>query len=133
MTQGWSLSRAKPRDPGLLTAAPLGLDPSVMFSVCSLWPICFWLSANRPFRALKASYGEGGTEAKEKGIEGKVLVSFVVDNKGNIKDISLTKSANEFLDKEALRVVKSMPKWNPGKKDNKKVNVKLTLPISFKL
>ena len=72
-------------------------------------------------------------EAKENKIEGKVYVAFVIDNNGNIKDVSLAKSANKHLDKEALRVVKIMPKWSPGKKDNKNVSVKTTLPIAFKL
>ena len=72
-------------------------------------------------------------EAKENKIEGKVYVAFVIDNNGNIKDVSLTKSANKHLDKEALRVVKIMPKWSPGKKDNKNVSVKTTLPIAFQL
>ena len=71
-------------------------------------------------------------EAKKNNIEGKVFVSFVIDEKGNVTAISLAKSANEHLDKEALRVIKSMPKWNPGKKDNKNVSVKVTLPIAFK-
>jgi TonB family protein len=72
-------------------------------------------------------------EAKENKIEGKVYVAFVIDNNGNIKDVSLAKSANKHLDKEALRVVKIMPKWSPGKKDNKNVSVKTTLPIAFQL
>ncbi|MCO6501071.1 MAG: TonB family protein [Vicingus serpentipes] len=71
--------------------------------------------------------------AKEKNIEGKVLVGFMVDAKGNIKEVKVVESVDELLDKEAVRVVENMPKWKPGEKDGKKVNVEMTLPISFKL
>lgn len=72
-------------------------------------------------------------EAKKNEVEGKSFISFVIDTKGNIKDVSVAKKGNESLDQEAIRVVKSMPKWTPGEHQGKKVNVKFTLPISFKL
>jgi TonB family protein len=72
-------------------------------------------------------------EAKENKIEGKVLVGFIIDTKGNIKEVNIIKTADELLDAEAVRVIKTMPKWKPGKQDGKKVNVKFVLPIAFKL
>jgi TonB family protein len=72
-------------------------------------------------------------EAKENKIEGKVLIGFIIDTKGNIKEVNIIKTADELLDAEAVRVIKTMPKWKPGKQDGKKVNVKFVLPIAFKL
>lgn len=72
-------------------------------------------------------------KAREKGIEGKVILHFVVSMDGQIKDIEIIKYSHALLDQEALRVVKSMPKWKPGFQDGKAVEVKYTLPISFKL
>jgi TonB family protein len=72
-------------------------------------------------------------EAKKNNIEGKVFVSFVIDKKGNITNVEPIKMGNGLLEKEALRVIKTMPKWKPGEKDGKKVSVKYTIPINFKL
>ena len=88
---------------------------------------------------------KGGTEAmikymseninypKETGLTGVVYIGFIVDEKGNVTNATVMKSAAEPLDKEALRVVKSMPKWTPGQDKGKNVKVKMTLPVSFKL
>lgn len=72
-------------------------------------------------------------EAKKNKIEGKVFIAFLVDKDGSVRDATVAKSANKHLDKEALRVVKGMPKWKPGKKDGKNVPAKMTLPVAFKL
>lgn len=68
-----------------------------------------------------------------KGVEasGKVMVQFMVDTKGQVKKVKVTKSVHPKLDEEALRVIKSMPNWIPGEKDGKKVNTTLALPIQF--
>jgi TonB family protein len=70
---------------------------------------------------------------KETKMEGKVFISFVIDEKGKVTKVEVAKSVNDLLDKEALRVVKSMPNWSPGKDKGKNVKVKMTLPISFQL
>lgn len=72
-------------------------------------------------------------KAKEEKIEGKVFVSFVVNEKGKVTQIKIEKGASELLDKEALRVINKMPDWTPGKHEGKNVNVKMHLPINFKL
>ena len=69
----------------------------------------------------------------EQKIQGKVLVKFTVKSDGSISNIRVTKSVDPYLDKEAVRVVKSMPRWIPGTQDGKPVNVEYTLPITFKL
>lgn len=71
--------------------------------------------------------------AKENGVQGKVYVQFVIDSIGNINHPVIVKGAHPILDKEAIRVIESMPKWIPGEQKGKPVNVMYTLPIMFKL
>lgn len=71
--------------------------------------------------------------ALENGIHGKVFVSFVIDETGNIASVDLLRGVDIFLDKEALRVVKSLPKWKPGKQGGKPVKVRFSVPIQFEL
>ena len=73
-------------------------------------------------------------EAKAAGKQGRVMVQFVVRKDGSISDVSVVKSAGDAsLDKEAVRAVSSMPKWNPGTQGGKPVNVQYTIPVQFKL
>jgi TonB family protein len=71
--------------------------------------------------------------AKEKGIQGRVFVQFVVWRDGSIGNIKIVRGAHETLDNEAIRVVKNMPKWDPGRLRGKAVNVRFILPIKFKI
>lgn len=72
--------------------------------------------------------------AQENGIQGRVICQFVVNKDGSIVDIEVVRSGGDpSLDKEAVRVIKSMPKWKPGKQRGKPVRVKFTVPINFKL
>jgi TonB family protein len=72
-------------------------------------------------------------EAFEKGIQGRVLVQFIVEKDGSISEVEVVKKVNEYLDAEAVRVVNAMPKWKPGMQKGKPVRVKFTLPITFRL
>ena len=72
-------------------------------------------------------------EAQKNKIEGRVIVTFVVNKKGRIIDPTVERSAHPLLDAEALRVIKRMPKWKPGRVNGEPVNVKYRLPITFKL
>ena len=71
--------------------------------------------------------------AEENGIQGRVIVTFVVEKDGSITDVRVVKSVDPSLDKEAQRVVKSMPKWIPGKQNGAPVRVKYTVPVTFRL
>jgi protein TonB len=71
--------------------------------------------------------------AIENDIQGKVHCQFVVNRDGSIVDVIVVRGVHPSLDKEALRVIKSMPKWTPGMQRGKAVRVKYTLPVSFKL
>ena len=72
-------------------------------------------------------------EAIDNGIQGRVLVSFVVEKDGSVSDVKVLKGIGSGCDEEAIRVVEAMPKWEPGKDKGKTVRVKYDLPISFKL
>ncbi len=72
-------------------------------------------------------------EAVEKEISGTVIVKFVIDVTGKIKDIEIAKKVNPLLDKEAVRVISSSPEWEPGKQQGVKVKVILTHPVEFKI
>lgn len=71
--------------------------------------------------------------ARQKRIEGKVMVKYVIETDGSIKEAEVTKSVHKALDKEAIRAIKSLKKWYPGFKDNKPVSVEFIQPIDFKL
>ena len=72
--------------------------------------------------------------AQENGIQGRVICQFVVNKDGSIEDIQVVRSAGDkSLDNEAVRVIKTMPKWHPGKQRGKAVRVRFTLPVVFKL
>ena len=66
-------------------------------------------------------------------VNGSVMVTFVVNKDGSIVDPEVIKAVDKDLDNEALRVVKGMPKWNPGKQRGKPVRVKYTVPVTFRL
>ena len=82
-----------------------------------------WLSANVKYPA----------SAEENGVQGRVIVTFVVEIDGSITDVHVVKSVDPALDKEAARVVKSMPRWKPGKHNGSRVRVKYTMPVTFRL
>ncbi len=72
--------------------------------------------------------------AQENGIQGRVICEFVINKDGSIADLKVVRSAGDSsLDKEAIRLVKLMPKWKPGKQRDKVVRVKYAVPINFKL
>ncbi len=72
-------------------------------------------------------------ESKEKGIEGRVYVQFVVEKDGSLNEITVLRGVSEDIDAEAIRVVKAMPNWKPGMKEGKTVRVQYVLPFKFQL
>ena len=73
------------------------------------------------------------TIAQEQGIQGKSIIEFVVNKDGSIVDPKVVRSLHPKCDEEAMRVIKAMPKWKPGKQRGKPVRVKYTVPVQFKL
>ena len=82
-----------------------------------------WLSQNIKYPVIAA----------ENGVSGRVIVQFVVEKDGSITDVKIAKSVDPSLDKEASRVVKSMPHWIAGRQNGSPVRVKYTVPVTFKL
>jgi protein TonB len=72
-------------------------------------------------------------EAIRLGIQGTVLVQFVVDEKGNVTQVTLTRKIDPYLDQEAIRVIRSSPKWEPGIQAGKPVSVMFSIPVKFVL
>ena len=72
-------------------------------------------------------------ECQEGAATGRVIVGFTVNEDGSLSDIKVMRSITPKLDKEAIRVVKSMPKWNPAKQNGKAVKTKYTVPVTFRL
>jgi protein TonB len=73
------------------------------------------------------------TISQENGVQGKVIVQFVVNKDGSVVDPVVVRSVDPYLDKEALRVINTMPKWKPGKQRGKPVRVRYTVPVTFRL
>ena len=82
-----------------------------------------WLSQNLTYPAVAA----------ENGIEGRVIVKFVVEKDGRVTDVQVVRSVDPALDREAVNTVKRMPKWNPGMNNGQPARVWFTLPVTFKL
>ena len=72
-------------------------------------------------------------EAQKNRIQGKVFVAFVIGNDGFVKNVKIVRGVDSFLDEESVRVVKSMPRWIPGREKGKAVAVAFTIPIGFML
>ena len=72
-------------------------------------------------------------EALKDGISGKVFASFIVSDDGTVKDVKIKKGEHQLLNDEVLRVIKSSPKWTPGKQKGKAVDVSMVVPVEFKL
>ncbi|BDD11302.1 protein TonB [Fulvitalea axinellae] len=88
---------------------------------------------------LKAFYKQVGkklkypSQARRMGVEGKVYVQFVVDKDGTLTEITVAKGIGAGCDEEAIRVLKTLPKWKPGKQRGRAVKVRMVIPIHFKL
>lgn len=72
-------------------------------------------------------------EAQENCVQGRVVVSFVVEKDGHISDVTVLRSVDPSLDKEAVRVIRNMPRWSPGKQGGEPVRVRYNVPVSFRL
>ena len=72
-------------------------------------------------------------EAVERGLSGRVMVSFIIDEKGAVTDVKVTRGVDPLLDREAVRVVAASPKWKPGRHRGKKVRTAITIPVEFRL
>lgn len=106
-------------------------DAEVVFDVVEQMPefpggpqaLFTWLSQNIKYPAI----------AEENGVQGVVTVRYAVERDGSITDVKVMKSVDPSLDREAVRVIKSMPRWKPGKQNGEAVRVRATVPVTFRL
>ena len=105
-------------------------EPEIFFIVEEMPQFPGGETALRKYIAENVRYPE---MAKENDIQGTVYVRFVVDEKGKVTNVELLRGVDPLLDKEALRVVNSLPNWKPGKKRGKAVKVSHSVPIKFAL
>lgn len=102
-----------------------------------LEPVVFVPSEDMPFfpdvQQWIAKHIKYPAIAAENGIYGKVYVRFIVEKNGSVSNVEIVKGVDPSLDKEAIRVIESMPKWTPGKQRGKAVRVSYNMPIKFQL
>ncbi len=82
-----------------------------------------WINSNIKYPAV----------AEENGIQGRVICTFVVERDGSVTEVKVARSVDAALDREAVRVLQKMPRWNPGKQNGSAVRVKYTVPVTFRL
>ena len=115
---------------GLSTLADQPNNDSI-YEICQVMPqFPGGEQAMMKFVSSNVHYPE---EAKEKEISGRVLVGFIVEKDGSVTEVKVLKGIGKLCDEEAVRVVKSMPKWTPGMQDGKPVRVHFQMPFVFKL
>ncbi len=105
-------------------------EPQVFFIVEDMPEFPGGETALRKYIAENVRYPE---MAKENDIQGTVYIRFVVDTDGSVKNVEVLRGVDPLLDKEAIRVVQSLPKWKPGKQRGKAVKVSHSVPIKFAL
>lgn len=109
-------------------------DDVVSFYDCDQRPVFLHSSDPRTFlEKWVYQYLKYPDDAVRDGIQGKVMVDFIIEKDGKVADVRVVKGVSEELDAEALRVVKASPKWKPGRVNGNKVRTSLTIPVEFRL
>lgn len=109
-------------------------DDVVSFYDCDQRPVFLHSSDPRTFlEKWVYQYLKYPAEAVRDGIQGKVMVDFIIEKDGKVTDVRVVKGVSEELDAEALRVVSASPKWKPGRMNGNKVRTSLTVPVEFRL
>ena len=109
-------------------------DDVVSFYDCDQRPVFLHSSDPKDFlQQWVYQYLKYPAEAIRDGIQGKVMVDFVIEKDGKVTDVRVVKGVSEELDAEALRIVSASPKWKPGRVNGNKVRTSLTIPVEFKL
>lgn len=112
--------KPKPKDEGPMTMAMVEQKPSFPGGDAAMMK---WLGENIIYPAAAA----------EEGVSGKVTIQFVVERDGSVSNVKVARGKHPALDAEAVRVVKKMPKWTPGRNNGQPVRVTYLLPVTFKL
>lgn len=115
----------------IVEEAPPAVEESRVFEVVEQMPQ--YPGGDAALTTFLAQHVKYPAVAEENGIQGRVVCTFVVERDGSISDVRVVKSVDPSLDKEAVRVLKSMPRWVPGKQNGATVRVKYTMPVTFRL
>lgn len=109
-------------------------DDVVLFNDCDVKPMFLNTDDLRIFmQKWVYQYLKYPQSAVENGIQGRVLVDFIVDKEGKVTDVRVIRGVDPLLDDEAIRVISASPKWKPGKVNGNRVRTSITLPIEFRL
>ena len=114
----------------VITEAPV-VEPPKVFTIVEQMPE-FPGGEGELFKFIQQNISYPAME-RDNDIQGRVIVGFVVNEDGSVSDVAVKKGVSNGLDKEAIRVVKLLPKFKPGKQQGKSVKVAYVLPIMFKL
>jgi TonB family protein len=120
--------------PGQVAKRSKEYDDVVSFYDCDQRPVFLHSSDPKDFlQKWVYQYLKYPAEAIRDGVQGRVMVDFVIEKDGSVTDVRVVKGVSEELDAEALRVVKASPKWRPGRVNGNRVRTSLTIPVEFKL
>lgn len=114
--------------------APAPESGAISWNDCDVKPM--FLTSSDPSFFLEKwvyQYLKYPKYAQDNGIQGRVLVDFVIDERGNVQDVHVSRGVHMSLDDEAVRVISASPKWRPGRHRGKKVKVAVTMPVDFRL
>lgn len=130
------IAASDPTDAPVIIPTPIEVpeevvDENVEFVVVEEMPV--FRNGNADLMRYLSENIKYPTVSAEQGVQGRVVVQFVVGVHGEILNPVVVKSVDPYLDKEAIRVISSMPKWKPGKQRGKAVRVKYTVPVVFRL
>lgn len=118
-------------EPAAIDATPLEPDSTRVLMLVEVMPeFPGGMTALSEFVSRELRYPK---EARKKGVEGRVVVTFVVEKDGTISNARVLRGIGSGCDEEAVRVVQQMPTWKPGQQGGKPVRVQFNLPIRFKL
>ena len=108
-------------------------EEEVLFAIVEDKPLFNGMDAEAGFREWVGKNTNYPTVAQENGISGRVFVEFSISTTGEVTDVKLLRGVDPLLDAEAMRVIKSSPKWTPGMQRGKPVKVKYQFPVNFRL
>ena len=109
------------------------VEEEEVFTIVEDMPLFNGKPAEEGFREYVGKNTQYPAVAQENGISGRVFVEFTINQRGELVDAKVIRPVDPSLDAEALRVIRSSPKWTPGKQRGKTVKVKYTFPVQFKL
>ena len=115
------------------TAVIVEEEEEVLFAIVEDKPLFNGMDAEQGFRDWVGKNTSYPAVAQENGISGRVYVEFAISTTGEITDVKLLRGVDPLLDAEAMRVIKSSPKWTPGRQRGKPVKVKYQFPVNFRL